>query len=177
MYPRPLNRAWKERVLESAANVLIIPSTRARPSTVENTPVHTKTTDVSDSNADSNDNEKESPNKRQRIDSVAGTCSNWPASPEAYQLFRPRGNNGGGNSDSSSESPQEALKRRISQLQSVHESEDSWRSVVKGGDADNFCTKSKIFEIRQRATFLCYSYQLALANMNQWTWHDCCKEA
>jgi hypothetical protein len=54
-----------------------------------------------------------------------------------------------------SESPQEALKRRISQLQSVHESEDSWRSVVKGGDADNFCTKSKIFEIRQRATFLC----------------------
>jgi hypothetical protein len=102
VYPRPLNRAWKERVLESAANVLIIPSTRARPSTVENTPVHTKTTDVSDSNADSNDNEKESPNKRQRIDSVAGTCSNWPASPEAYQLFRPRGNNGGGNSDSSS---------------------------------------------------------------------------
>jgi hypothetical protein len=76
-----------------------------------------------------------------------------------------------------SESPQEALKRRISQLQSVHESEDSWRSVVKGGDADNFCTKSKIFEIRQRATFLCLSYQLAPANMNQWTWHNCCKEA
>ncbi len=30
-YPRPLNGAWKERVLEVAANVLAIPSTRARP--------------------------------------------------------------------------------------------------------------------------------------------------
>jgi hypothetical protein len=111
VYPRPLNRAWKERVLKSAANVLAIPSIRARPSTVENTPVQTKTTDVSDSNADSNDNENESPNMRQRINSVAGTCSYWPASPKAYQLFRPaKSNNGGGNSNSSSESPQEALK-------------------------------------------------------------------
>ena len=28
-YPSPLNRAWKERVLEAAANVFAIPSTRA----------------------------------------------------------------------------------------------------------------------------------------------------
>ena len=31
-YPSPLNRKWKEQVLELAANVLVIPTTRARPS-------------------------------------------------------------------------------------------------------------------------------------------------
>jgi hypothetical protein len=30
-YPMPLNNAWKEKVVEAAANVLLIPSTRARP--------------------------------------------------------------------------------------------------------------------------------------------------
>jgi hypothetical protein len=45
-----------------------------------------------------------------------------------------------------------------------------------GRDADNYCTKAEIFEIRQRATFLCHAYQLALANMNKWTWHRCCDE-
>ncbi|KAI2489380.1 hypothetical protein MHU86_25204 [Fragilaria crotonensis] len=32
-YPFPLNNAWKERVMDAAANVLAIPSTRSRPST------------------------------------------------------------------------------------------------------------------------------------------------
>ncbi len=30
-YPMPLNNAWKEKVIEAAVNVLLIPSTRARP--------------------------------------------------------------------------------------------------------------------------------------------------
>ncbi|KAI2490640.1 hypothetical protein MHU86_23939 [Fragilaria crotonensis] len=76
------------------------------------------------------------------------------------------------------ESPQEALERRIIQLQAVHESEDRWRAIVKGGDPDNICTKAEVFEIRQRAIFLCLAYQLvALTNMNEWTWHHCCKVA
>jgi hypothetical protein len=33
MYPSLLNRAWKDRVLELASNVLIIPLTRAQPAT------------------------------------------------------------------------------------------------------------------------------------------------
>ena len=49
--------------------------------------------------------------------------------------------------------------------------------MVKGGDADNFCLKVEIFEIRQRATFLCLAYQLAMANMNRWNWQGCCQEA
>jgi hypothetical protein len=74
------------------------------------------------------------------------------------QLFQPKGDNSfSGTSaicDDSTpvpifvvETPQEALERRIGLLKSVHESEDSWRNVVKGRDADNFCSKGEIFEI------------------------------
>jgi hypothetical protein len=38
-------------------------------------------------------------------------------------------------------------------------------------------SKAETCEIRQRATFLCYAYQLVLEKMNDWLWHDCCKEA
>ncbi|KAI2492026.1 hypothetical protein MHU86_22522 [Fragilaria crotonensis] len=179
-YPRPLNGTWKERVLQHAANVLVIPSTRGRPSTVENAPV-LPTTRVG--HPGTNENENASPLKRQRVDNVAQSpsCLYWPESPEAYQLFRPREYSGGvivDNTDTTNlESPQEALERRIIQLQAVHESEDSWRAIVKGGDPDNICTKAEVFEIRQRAIFLCLAYQVALTNMNEWTWHHCCKVA
>ena len=66
-----------------------------------------------------NENENESPNKRQRVDNAAGSsCLYWPESPEAYQLFRPREYSGVAVvSDSTDamtiESPQEALERRF----------------------------------------------------------------
>ena len=87
-YPSPLNQAWKKRVLDIAANVLVIPSTRARPSTVDITTVLATSIDSDDS---ADDNARQSPNKRQRVENDAGVCSYWPESPEAYQLFRPRG--------------------------------------------------------------------------------------
>ena len=127
-----------------------------------------------------------SPQKRQRTDgntAVFCAVSYWPYSPEAYQLFRPRrgGSSGVGSyrdNMASAESPKEAVERRNKQLQSVHKTEDSWRNVViVGRDADNYCTKAKVFEIRQRATFLCRAYQLALTHMNSWTWYKCCQEA
>jgi hypothetical protein len=43
----------------------------------------------------------------------------------------------------------------------------------EGRDADNFCSKGEIFEIRQ---FLGLAYQLALQYMNSWMGHECCKE-
>ena len=186
-YPSPLNGAWKERVLIAGVNALAIPSTRARPAastTAGSTPA------ADDAAAIKTLDENESPNKRQRLDFSAGSsCSYWPESPEAHQLFLPRQNGCGtgvlsGSDDGIGEmipvvveSPQEAVERRIKLLKSCHDSEDSWRNVVKGRDADNFCSKVEIFEIRQRATFLCLAYQLALANMNRWTWQDCCQEA
>jgi hypothetical protein len=69
------------KVLESAANVLIIPSIRARPSSIQNTSVLPMTT-VGDANAHGNENQL--PNKRQRVDIIAATCLYWPESPEAY---------------------------------------------------------------------------------------------
>ncbi|KAI2495738.1 hypothetical protein MHU86_18762 [Fragilaria crotonensis] len=191
MYPSPLNGAWKNRVLEIASNALAIPSTRGRPATVDSSTVFGTSVGA---DGDANEDEEESQKKRQRLEAVASSsCSYWPASPEACQLFSSRGpicrgvgiGSVGVGSNSTTlvdtmtldESPQETLERRIAALQAVHESEDSWRGVVKGGDPDNFCSKIEIFEIRQRASFLCLAYQLALQKMNQWTWQDCCKEA
>jgi hypothetical protein len=96
MYPPiPLsNHAWKERVLEIAANVLVIPSTRARPSAVDYTTVLATSVGA---DAAANPAMQESPNKRQKVENVAGTCSYVPESPEAYQLFRgPRQSSGDG---------------------------------------------------------------------------------
>ncbi|KAI2513104.1 hypothetical protein MHU86_1396 [Fragilaria crotonensis] len=186
-YPVPLNNAWKEKVLEVAANVLVIPSTRARPEVAASPPISgaTATADnvgmtldepeVDSVDPDSSDTLEESPCKRQRLHDMSAY---WPRSPEAYHLFRPRGfNNRGSSTPIDAETPQEALKRRILLLQSVHSHEDNWRNVVVGRDADNFCTRTEIANIRQRATFLCCAYQNALEKMNQWTWEDCCREA
>ena len=87
----------------------------------------------------------ELPNKVQRLDThnpvlpVMISYSYWPGSPEAYFLVKPR--------TSSGETPQEAVERRIKLLKPVHECEDSWRNVVVGRDAHNFCTKAEIVEI------------------------------
>ena len=192
-YPSPLNRAWKERVLEAAANVFSIPSTRARPAAIT-----ILANDTTEGDCDTSD--QPSPKKRPRTEKVDEpepiAQMYWPDSPEARQVFKPttgRSANrvrrraasgvgvGVGVDDSSAvlddETAKEALERRIALLQLVNTSEDGWRNVVMGGDIDNYCTKVDIFEIRQRSTFLCCAYKMALTNMNRVTWHDCCKRA
>jgi hypothetical protein len=84
-YPSPLNQVWKESVLKIVANALVIPSTRARPHTVEHTTV--LATSVGLETDASEQDEQESNNMRRRLDIASGFCSYWPASPEAYQLF------------------------------------------------------------------------------------------
>ena len=59
-YPSPLNGTWKERVLQNAANVLVIPSTRGRLSTVKNAPMTTTVGHL----PGTDENETESRNKR-----------------------------------------------------------------------------------------------------------------
>ena len=181
-YPMPLNNAWKEKVVEAAANVLIIPSTRARPaaaavpscSPTDNVSITRYEPEIDLSVEPDSAILEESPSKRQRLLEIS---SYWPKSPEAYYLFRPRGYDNKSSTTIAGETPQDALNRRILLLQSVHSHEDNWRNVVVGRDADNFCTRTEIANIRQRATFLCCAYQLALEKMNQWTWEDCCREA
>jgi hypothetical protein len=179
----PLNNAWKEKVVEAASNVLLIPSTRARPAatsvpccSTDNNVSNTSYEPEIDSSVEPDSATlEESPSKRQRLLETSAYC--WPKSPEAYYLFRPRGYDNRCSTTIAGETPQDALNRRILLLQSVHSHEDNWRNVVVGRDADNFCTRTEIANIRQRATFLCCAYQLALDKMNQWTWEDCCREA
>jgi hypothetical protein len=106
-------------------------------------------------------------------------ASYWPDSPEARQVFKPITssnrlrrmrtgavvNDDATTTDSSTfcnETAKEAVQRRIQLLQSVHASEDGWKSVIIGRDEHNYCSKLEIFEIRQRSTFLCCAYQMAL---------------
>jgi hypothetical protein len=182
-YPMPLNNAWKEKVVEAAANVLMIPSTRARPAAAA-VPICSPTDNVSitryepeiDSSVEPDSAIlKELPSKRQRLLEILSYW--WPKSAEAYYMFRPRGYDNRSSTTIAGETPQDALNCRILLLQSVHSHEDKWRNVVVGRDADNFCTRTEIANIRQIATFLCCAYQLALEKMNQWTWEDCCREA
>ncbi|KAI2489704.1 hypothetical protein MHU86_24871 [Fragilaria crotonensis] len=194
-YPNPLNKAWKERVLETASNALVIPSTRARPGAGTLLVNHVDTTESTNGNDGAEAIEEQpSPQKRPRLEQrEEGTAliSYWPDSPEARQLFRPRrttttrASTAAAVTDNDAdvatlcinETAQEAVRRRIRLLQSVHDSEDGWRNILIGRDEDNFCSKVEIFEIRQRATFLCCAYQIALTDMNERTWHDCCRQA
>jgi hypothetical protein len=85
VYPSPLNRAWKERVLEMASNVLVIPSTRARPSSIE-----VSTTD--DATITEQHDEQPQSNKRPRLEiepQPQEPQQYWPDSPEARQVFKP----------------------------------------------------------------------------------------
>ena len=183
-YPCPLDQAWKDRVFQVAANVLVIPSTRARPSLSCLPTACDKNNDADSETVNPVTlHEQESPSKRQRVEEsttssrqeLGVSSSYWPDSPEARQVFRPRNTSitfGGPR-----ESAKEAVERRIKLLQMVNEDAESWRNIIIGRDEKDFCSKSEIFEIRQRAVFLCLAYQLAIKKMNDWTWYDCCKEA
>ena len=95
VYPVPLNRAWKEKVMEYASSVLVIPSTRARPGgSFDPAPAVIAAATVRGSNADSNEDHEgqPSPSKRHRTNTTtisSHSRSYWPCSPEAYHLFRP----------------------------------------------------------------------------------------
>ena len=168
LYPFPLDDKWKESVCEVAKTILHIPATRSRPGNEAGLDDDIQQT-------------QDSPSKRQHTEEPqeAKQISYWPDSPEAYQLFRPRQGVTSAGQEMTydcSESPQEAVEHRVQRLQSVNKSEDGWRNVIVGRDEDNFCTKAEIFQIRQRAAFLCRAYQLALSNMNKWTWYKCCQK-
>ncbi|KAI2501687.1 hypothetical protein MHU86_12755 [Fragilaria crotonensis] len=183
VYPSPLNRAWKERVLEMASNVLVFPSTRARPSSIE-----VSTTD--DATITEQHDEQPRSNKRPRLEiepQPQEPQQYWPDSPEARQVFKPitacnnrrrtaLGGDSGTFSTLINETAKEALQRRIKVLQLVHEDEQGWRNVVMGRDSDNYCTKLDVFEIRQRSIILCCAYNKKLTNMNRMTWHECCRK-
>jgi hypothetical protein len=75
-YPSPLNGAWKERVLVAGVNAITILSTRACPPATTSSTISTSTEDKIGNVETLVKHDKESPNKRQRLDtSAAGSCS------------------------------------------------------------------------------------------------------
>lgn len=72
---------------------------------------------------------------------------------------------------------QDKLKLRVELLESVNRTANGWRNAVEGRDPDNLCSPSEIFAVRGRSMMLCLAYQLAILNMNTWTWMECCNEA
>ena len=159
MYPSPLYRAWKEKLLEAANHLFEIPSTKHKLLVLSQ-----KVRWL----ADDNDATKHpSPNKRTRIkdkielekdehhqsSSSTNPALYWPESTEARQVFQPTSSAGKGASSrrkrgSSSAAPvgdnapyyettKKALQRRLRLLQSADESEDGWRNVILGRDVNN----------------------------------------
>ena len=203
-YQFPLNKAWSDSVTEAAMNVFNIPSTRSSRGISHPQQYNTTATTTNDANTEIEDHDEvESPkNKRPRVEAYevaeSGVASAESATGSTFCLaslllaiesggipsiqtskdFGICNNNHPQNNHIDSEPPKEAVQRRILLLQSrVNEREDNWRNVIAGCDSTNVCTKTEIYEIRQRAAFLCYAYQLALSKMNEWTWQECCAEA
>jgi hypothetical protein len=85
-----------EGVLQTAASVLLIPSTRARPamSMISTTDMPAENIDDATNGTPAGgtvDEEGPSPFKRQKqTDCRSSTTSYWPYSPEAHHLFCPR---------------------------------------------------------------------------------------
>ena len=190
VYPIPLKKAWRDRVLEHAANVLVVPSsTRGARLNLQEVEVTTCT------NMDAGRVEDSPPRKHPRFEEIEekfAEMSYWPDSPEASRLFQPslssstasqvegvQHNTTDTTRTEDYETSKEALLRRIELLITVQESVgEGWRNIMIGRDEGNYCRKTEIFEIRQRATFLCCAYRLALPNiMNKKTCQFCYQQA
>ena len=77
-----------------AANELVIPRTRSRPTTDDKIMMASSAVDTGGTGGNEESIEESSPNKRPRIadnleiaETSCTTRSYWPCSPEAYQVF------------------------------------------------------------------------------------------
>ncbi len=105
--------------MDVAANVLVIPRTRLRPTTTNDNVMMASAVDTEGTGGNEESIKESSPNKRPRIvdnleiaEASCTTRSYWPCSPEAYQVFRPK-KQGASNDAFDSETPMKALQRRI----------------------------------------------------------------
>lgn len=167
--PYPVNDKWKADVDAAIKDILSVPpSTRSRPAAAAELEKGGE-----DSHAD--EAETEASNKRQKagnpIPIIPASAQlrqiTYWQSTDAMQLFCP-----GKTADCD---VKDTLQQRVKRLQSANQTEHGWRNVVD--DPDDLCSQHNIFKLRQRSALLCSAYLLALEHMNQWTWHECCKEA
>ena len=96
------------------------------------------------------------------------STSYWD-SPEARKLF----------SVHDDEETQQSIRIQIETLMKANATESSYVEVVYGIERfeDDTLSKFEKHHIRQKSQLLCMSLNLALENMNKWTWNQCCREA
>jgi hypothetical protein len=62
-------------------------------------------------------------------------------------------------------------------LHSVNSSDKGYLEVVYGEIDDETLSRFDKYVIHQKCAIMSLSLQLALENMNKWTWKQCCKSA
>ena len=99
---------------------------------------------------------------------TAPTFSYWD-SPEARKLFRVE----------EDEDTQQSIRLQIEVLMKANASDTSYLELIHGSHTMDDTTLSNFEKhmIRQKSQLLCMSLNLALENMNGWTWNKCCREA
>ena len=96
--------------------------------------------------------------------------TNWE-SPEAFALFHPA---------KKDESTRVTLKHHVEKLSTILQEVTGYLNVIDGGDPNNVCSPSNIFDIRERCRYLWLAYEITL---NRWeyygvnSWCSCCDEA
>jgi hypothetical protein len=65
----------------------------------------------------------------------------------------------------------------IAMLDSANSMAVSYKTIVKGHDADDTMSEHKKESIRMKTRYLAQAYQIALDFMPYKTWNDCCQEA
>ena len=96
------------------------------------------------------------------------STSYWD-SPEARKLFCVYDD----------EETQQSIRIQIETLMKASRTKSSYIKVVYGSEKleDDTLSKFEKHLIHQKSQLLCLSLNLALENMNKWTWSQCCGEA
>ena len=97
-------------------------------------------------------------------------CPSYWDSPEAMKLF---------NTLDDEENARQSVSRQIEILMKGNKTEESYLDVIYGNATMDGSTLSSFekHQIRLKCQLLCMSLNLALENMNDWTWNRCCSEA
>ena len=72
------------------------------------------------------------------------------------------------------------LKRHVEKLSTVLRETAGYLNVIDGGDPNEVCSPSNIFDIRERCRYLRLAYEIALDRWEYYgvnSWRSCCDEA
>ena len=71
----------------------------------------------------------------------------------------------------------QVYRTKIIKLIGGYTKSNGWRALVDDFDQKQMCTPHDIFKIQQRRKYLSHALYLAMENMPQKTWIECCRMA